>query len=81
MIRALRPAQHVEEIQLKQWIAEGLQLANIHGKLTRRGVVVPYRTLHRFAVQRCGFGRQQPTLRSPTANPATSASWTSAGSG
>lgn len=26
-------------------------------------MVVPYRTLHRFAVERCGFGRRQPTLR------------------
>jgi transposase len=40
-----------------------LQLTNIHGKLTRRGVDVPYRTLHRFAVEHCGFGRRQPTLR------------------
>ncbi|MCW2529014.1 MAG: hypothetical protein JWM76_3874 [Pseudonocardiales bacterium] len=38
-------------------------MTNIHGKLTRRGVVVPYRTLHRFAAQRCGFGRHAPTLR------------------
>jgi hypothetical protein len=40
-----------------------LQLTNIHGKITRRGVNVPYRTLHRFAVEHCGFGRRQPTLR------------------
>ncbi|HYZ07225.1 MAG: hypothetical protein LC808_43370 [Actinobacteria bacterium] len=31
---------------------EGLQPMNIPGKLTRCGVV-PYRTLHRFAVRRC----------------------------
>jgi transposase len=52
-----------EETQLRAWIDAGLQLANIHGKLTRRGVVVPYRTLHRFATERCGFGRRQLTLR------------------
>jgi transposase len=40
-----------------------LQLTNVHGKLTRRGVVVPYRTLHRFASERCGFGRRQPPVR------------------
>lgn len=40
-----------------------LQLTNIHGKLTRRGVNVPYRTLHRFAAECCGFGRRQSTLR------------------
>ena len=38
-------------------------MTNIHGKLARRGIAVPYRTLHRFAVERCGFGRRQPTLR------------------
>jgi phytoene/squalene synthetase len=27
------------------------------------GVVVPYRTLHRFAVERCGFGRRRSTVR------------------
>ncbi len=29
----------------------------------RRGVVVPYRTLHRFAVERCGYARRPATLR------------------
>jgi hypothetical protein len=37
-------------------------LVNIHGKLTRYGVVVAYRTLHRFAVQRCGFGSRRWTV-------------------
>jgi transposase len=45
------------------WVGQGLQLTNIHGKLTRRGVLVPYRTLHRFAVERCGFGRTRSTVR------------------
>lgn len=45
------------------WVEAGLQLMNIHGKLARRGVVVPYRTLHRFAVARCGFGRSRSTVR------------------
>jgi hypothetical protein len=49
--------------QIGSWVQADLQLTNIHGKLARRGVVVPYRTLHRFAVERCGFGRRQPTLR------------------
>src|SRR6476469_6131715 len=51
------------EDEIAGWIGEELQLANVHGKLERRGVAVPYRTLHRFAVQRCGFGRRRATLR------------------
>jgi len=31
--------------------------------LCRKGITVPYRTLHRFAVAECGFGRRQPTVR------------------
>lgn len=30
--------------------------------LSRRGLVVPYRTLHRFAVAELGFGRRHTTL-------------------
>jgi hypothetical protein len=44
-------------------VEQDLQLTNIHGKLARRGVIVPYRTLHRFAVERCGFGRTRSTVR------------------
>ena len=52
----------VEE-EIRGWVSEDLQLTNIHGKLTRQGVLVPYRTLHRFAVERCGFGRRKATVR------------------
>ncbi|HVE45645.1 MAG TPA: hypothetical protein VNA57_02700 [Acidimicrobiales bacterium] len=31
--------------------------------LARRGVVVPQRTLARFAVERCGAGRRSTTVR------------------
>lgn len=51
------------EGDVRAWVAGGLQLTNVHGKLERRGVVVPYRTLHRFAVERCGFGGKQATVR------------------
>ncbi|MGH3797656.1 MAG: IS21/IS408/IS1162 family transposase [Pseudonocardiaceae bacterium] len=51
------------EQQIREWIEAGLQLTNAHGKLTRLGVVVPYRTLHRFGVERCGFGRRPSTVR------------------
>jgi transposase len=49
--------------QIAAWVKADLQLTNIHGKLTRRGVVVPYRTLHRYASEHCEFGRHRPTLR------------------
>ena len=70
-VRPARPAGHGaawetltgEEQRIRAWVDDGLQLMNIHGKLTRCGVVVPYRTLHRFAVERCGFGRRQRTVR------------------
>jgi hypothetical protein len=48
-----------EQERIRAWVGEGLQLVSIHGKLTRCGVVVPYRTLHRFAVEQCGFGRRR----------------------
>lgn len=51
------------EDDITGWVNDELQLTNIHGKLTRRGVLVPYRTLHRFVVERCGFGRRRATLR------------------
>lgn len=53
----------VVEDDIFTWVKDGLQLTNVHGKLERRGVVVPYRTLHRFAVERCGFGRSRSTVR------------------
>lgn len=48
--------------QIQTWLKQDLTLAKIHMLLGRRGVVVPYRTLHRFAVAELGFGRRQPTV-------------------
>jgi hypothetical protein len=49
--------------QIQTWLKQDLTLAKIHMLLGRRGVVVPYRTLHRFAVAELGFGRRQATVR------------------
>jgi transposase len=49
--------------QIATWLKQDLTLAKIHMLLGRRGVVVPYRTLHRFAVAELGFGRKQATVR------------------
>ena len=52
------------EEQIRAWVAgaeydgvkhEPLSIVKIEELLARQGVRVPYRTLHRFAVERCGF--------------------------
>src|SRR3981189_998790 len=48
--------------QIQTWLKQDLTFAKIHMLLGRRGVVVPYRTLHRFAVAELGFGRRQATV-------------------
>src|SRR5438309_1362658 len=44
--------------QLKSWLVENkLTVVKAHDLLTRRGVVVPERTLHRYALEVLGVGR------------------------
>jgi hypothetical protein len=71
-----------EQTRIGEWIAKArLQLTNIHGTLARRGVVAPYRTFHRFPVERCGYSRRPATVRvADRARRGWSARWTSAGS-
>jgi transposase len=59
---------HLEAI--RQWLTpnptekRGLRLSKIHQLLGRQGVVVPYSSLHRFAVKHCAFGtRGRITVR------------------
>lgn len=52
-------AQHE---QLKVWVDQGLTLTKIHVLLGRRGIVVSYRTLHRYATTELGFGRKRCTV-------------------
>jgi transposase len=42
---------------------EPLSIVKIEELLARQGCVVPYRTLHRFAVERCGFRVRSTTMR------------------
>ncbi len=64
-VRPARPGGHgvaweqLEACQadIRAWVKKGLSVVKIGVLLERRGVVVPYRTLHRFCVERCGFGR------------------------
>jgi hypothetical protein len=50
-----------EHDQISGWVTDGLTVVKIGTKLERRGVVVPYRTLHRYCVERCDFGRGSTT--------------------
>jgi len=52
-----------EEARIKAWLDDDLTVVKIGVLLARRGVVVPHRTLARFAVQRCGAGRRSTTVR------------------
>jgi transposase len=53
-----------ERDRIKGWLDnDGLDLTKVHDLLERRGVVVPYRTLHRFAAEELGYRRQAPTVR------------------
>jgi transposase len=70
-VRPARPGGHgLAWGQLEAYHADiqarvdaGLSVAKIGVLLERRGVVVPYRTLHRFCVERCGFGKTAATVR------------------
>jgi transposase len=51
-----------ERDRIEGWLKQGLTLVKVHVLLERHGVVVPYRTLHRFAVAELGFGRRRATV-------------------
>jgi hypothetical protein len=62
------------EDRIRGWVAGGegqppLTVTKIHTLLARQGCVVPYRTLHRFACERCGFGRKNLTVRVADGDP------------
>ena len=50
--------------QIKAWLDADLTVVKVHDLLTRKGVVVPERTLHRYAREVLGHGRGRgPTVR------------------
>jgi transposase len=71
VVRPVRPGGHGQawdqlgacQEQIEGWVKRGLSVVKVGVLLERRGVVVPYRTLHRFCVERCGFGRTAATVR------------------
>lgn len=49
---------------LRGWVEGGLRLTKVQELLRRKtGEAVPYRTLHRFAVEQLGFGKGRVTVR------------------
>jgi len=70
-VRPARPGGHGRaweqleacHVDIRAQVKQGLTVVKIGVFLERRGVVVPYRTLHRFCVERCGFGRTASTVR------------------
>jgi hypothetical protein len=75
-VRPARPSGHgaswdallPHAAQIKSWVAGGnghdpLSIVRIEELLARQGCRVPYRTLHRFAVERCGFRVKTTTVR------------------
>jgi transposase len=71
MVRPARPGGHgaawealvPHEELIRGWVKQDLKLTKILELLARRRVAVPYRTLHRFAVERCGFAARDVTVR------------------
>jgi hypothetical protein len=69
-VRPARPGGHgaawdalvPHEELIRGWVERGLRVTKIQVLLARRGVVVPYRTLVRFATERCGFGQGRATV-------------------
>jgi transposase len=71
VVRPARPGGHGQpweqlegcQGEIAAQVKAGLSVVKIGVLLERRGVVVPYRTLHRFCVERCGFGKTASTVR------------------
>ncbi len=71
MVRPARPGGHgaawealvPHEELIRGWVKQDLRLTKIAELLARRRVAVPYRTLHRFAMECCGFGHRDVTVR------------------
>src|SRR5215470_15577383 len=68
-VRPARPCGHGQpwdrleacHTQIQAWVKQGLTVVKIGVLLERQGIAVPYRTLHRFCAERCGYGRTAAT--------------------
>jgi transposase len=76
-----RPAGEAEQLlmphqeQIRTWLnpapteKRGLRLTKVHQLLERRGVQVPYSSLHRFATKHCGLAERHVTVRMAESEP------------
>ena len=70
-VRPARPNGHgaawdllaARKDDITQWVKDGLTIVKIEVLLTRSGTTVPYRTLHRFAAEECGFRARGTSMR------------------
>jgi transposase len=70
-VRPVRPGGHgqawdvleARQAEIEALVKKDLTVVKIGVLLERHGVVVPYRTLHRFCAERCGYGRTAATVR------------------
>ena len=75
-VRPARPAGHGASwealvpvaAEVTGWVKDGVTLVKIGELLERRGVVVPYRTLARFAVSECGYSSARLKVTVPVAD-------------
>lgn len=51
-----------QRVAIERWLKEGLRLTKIRKLLARQDIVIPYPTLHRFAVLELQFGRTASTI-------------------
>jgi transposase len=70
-VRPTRPNGHcaawdllaARKKEISDWVKDGLSVVKIEVLLTRSGTMVPYRTLHRFASEECGFRARGTSMR------------------
>ena len=58
-----------EREEIARLLKQGVRLSKARRLIARRGVAIPYSTLHRFAVEELSFGRAAPTVPVDPANP------------
>ena len=82
VVRPVRPGGHgqawgqleARRGEVEALVKKDLTVVKIGVLLQRQGAVVPYRTLHRFCAERCGYGLAASTVRVADGDPGWSAS-------